>query len=55
MVAKDLRRQSACHKLTEDFMVFGNWIVCKRGYAGLEVITKYNRRNEIREIAPGSL
>ena len=54
MVAKDFRRQSACRKLIEDFVLFGNWTVCKRGYAGLAVITKYNRRNELREIALGS-
>ena len=54
MAAKDFRRQSACHKRTEDFVLFGNWIVGKRGYFGLAVIAKYIRRNELREIAAGS-
>jgi hypothetical protein len=53
-VAKDFRRQSACRKPTEDFVLFGNWIVGKRGYFGLAVIAKYIRRNELREIAAGS-
>ena len=54
MAAKDFRRQSACHKRTEDFVLFGNWIVGKSGYSGLAVIAKYIRRNELREIAAGS-
>ena len=54
MAAKDFRRQSACRKLTKDFVVFGTGIVYERRYSGLAVIIKYNGRNKLREIAPGS-
>ena len=53
-VARDFRRQSACRKLTEDFVVFGNLTACNRGHAGPAAITKPNRSNELQEIAPGS-